>query len=170
MELTTTPPPARPAPGWWFENEIRNGLTKLVQLGKPTAPTDLKERTQAWANQLWEGRRWDNHLDTPRIRRCFHDMGNGLHFFPEPSEFWDYLQPATQALQTPQNPRLGEEKRRERLHQIQALSRGEITLPEPLMDTIRGRAAAGMSPLARDDLESRNTLKRFLGWPEVRTP
>lgn len=86
---------------------INQGLQKTVQLGLMNPPENYEERVEAWAKQLWEGRRWVQYDDTERIAVAFHVIGDTQGWFPPPVEFLKALPHRTRQETTPAPPSMG---------------------------------------------------------------
>ena len=88
----------------WIQNEIMDGLSKLLCLGLERTPAaDMIEGTaMMWVESLSDGRVWDEALDAPRFRKAFVLLARTRTSWPAPTHFLEALPPREQLALTKQ--------------------------------------------------------------------
>jgi hypothetical protein len=71
----------KPIPAW-LETEMLHGIGLLIRAGLRFPPNDATATGQEWCRLMMDGRVWDVHQDTPRIRRAFRDLAQYHDQFP----------------------------------------------------------------------------------------
>ena len=87
----------------WLQNEILDGLSKLICLRLDNGPAeDMIEGTAAaWGLALSVGKEWDEERDRWRVQEGFHRLiAAGLTRWPQPGKLMELL-PEPKALKLP---------------------------------------------------------------------
>jgi len=89
-------PEKAPAAGTptWFRMEIDMGLERMRKARLHFCPQSVEEMDatrEEWIAIIWPGKKWEAHLDTPRIRGTFHRLLSECSNFPAPQEFLERL-------------------------------------------------------------------------------
>lgn len=105
-----------PAPEPWFEKRIRRGLAALMSLRMEShPPADTVEATaKVWAQALWPGRAWDEHLDAARIGEAFRMLALHETRWPTPAVFLRHLPARAPKKALPPPPPTADEKAKAR--------------------------------------------------------
>jgi len=102
----------RPHPAQWFRAEIATGLQTLVVIRLPNAPSAETTRATAevWVATLWNGRHWDQHHDTARLRTAFQRLARNCDRWPAPKTLAQHL-PAREPVTALPAPKLTHQQR-----------------------------------------------------------
>lgn len=82
----------------WFQNEMIDGLTKLMSLSLDRTPaSDVLQITAAtWIDAATWERAWERERDTARIRGAFATLSRTCDHWPSPKQFLAALPDSTQ--------------------------------------------------------------------------
>jgi hypothetical protein len=88
----------------WIQDEILDGLSKLLCLGLDRTPASdmIAGTAMMWHAAITDGRVWDEKLDAERFRRAFIVLAQRRRTWPAPADFIEALPARAQLVLTKQ--------------------------------------------------------------------